>query len=115
MYIQNTFDTVLHIWHSYTGYTAVLLVCIRTLLTLPFLDGVGELPLNPGFWIPSPLLPVRGFLSEDLNGLLVIDPTVDPFELNVVESVAMLPLWTYGFPLASVIDTAPAKSLSHYY
>lgn len=110
---------------SYIGYknvcfqTAVLLVCILTLLTEPFLDGVGELPLNPGFWIPKPACSVpafccvvgRGFFKLDLSGLLVTeDPTVDPFEDSVVDNVAILPLElprTYGLPLASVIDTVP--------
>lgn len=102
----------------YYLYTAVLWVCMRTFLTLPFRDRVGEVPLKPGFWIPSPPTPPpapfpladRGFFRLDRNGLRITGVIVDPFELSVVVIEIVLPLVAplkYGFPLASVTDILP--------
>jgi hypothetical protein len=58
---------------------------------LPFLDRVGECPLNPGFWIPIPSGLGLGFLRLDLSGLLVTDPAVEPFDDVVVVIETILP------------------------
>ena len=98
-------------------HTAVLCVWIRTFFMLPFLERVGECPLNPGFWMPIPSGLGLGFLRLDLSGLLVTDPEVEPFEEVVVVIEARLPFaavwrllpgeWTYGLPLASVMEIPP--------
>jgi len=78
---------------------------------------VGEVPLKPGFWIPSPPAPPpapfpladRGFFRLDRNGLRT-GIVVDPFELSVGAIDIVLPLVVppeYGFPLASVTDILP--------
>lgn len=93
-------------------HTAVLWVCMRTFFTLPFRESVGDVPLNPGFCMPRPLLPLagRGFFRLDRNGLRIADGVIDdPFELSVVVIDIVLPLGApsvaYGRPLASVTDT----------
>lgn len=58
---------------------------------LPFLERVGECPLNPGFWMPIPSCFALGFLRLDLSGLLVTDPPVEPFEDVAVVTDMILP------------------------
>jgi hypothetical protein len=88
---------------------------------LPFLDRVGEVPENPGFWIPNPSFGL-GFFKLDLSGDLVtdeeptVDPFVDPIVVEVVFMEAMLPLdavGTYGLPLASVTETLLPEIVEH--
>lgn len=74
---------------------------------LPFRDIVGDVPENPGFWIPSPSLGF--FFKLERNGDLVtddpiVDPFVDPIVVEVVFIEAILPFEAYGLPLASVIE-----------
>lgn len=86
---------------------------MRTFLTLPFRDRVGDVPLKPGFWIPRPPAPApfpladRGFLRLDRSGFNA-GVMVDPFELSVVVMDMVLPLapvpLRYGFPLAFVTE-----------
>lgn len=75
--------------------TSVLCVWIRTFLTLPFRESVGDVPENPGFCMPSPSF-CRGFFKLDLNGDLVTEEAaVDPLDeavVNVVFIDAILPL-----------------------
>lgn len=82
---------------------------------LPFLDIVGDVPEKPGFCIPKPSFGF-GFFKLDLNGDRVIDDAtveslVDPNVVDVVFMEAILPFdaVTYGFPLASVIETPPPE------
>lgn len=74
----------------------MLWVCIRTFLVLPFRDRVGEVPENPGFWMPKPSLGF-GFFRLDLRGDLATEDeaAVDPFDPKVVDAVptdTVLPL-----------------------
>lgn len=99
---------------------------MRTFFTLPLRESVGDVPLKPGFCMPSPPPPpplvARGFFRLDLSGLRA--NTDDPFELSVVVIDAVLPFVgprdRYGLPLASVIDMVvppppPSANAKHTY
>lgn len=80
---------------------------------LPFLDIVGDVPEKPGFCIPKPSFGF-GFLRLERRGERVMEDAtvesfVEPIVVEVVFMEAILPLEavTYGFPLASVIETPP--------